>query len=345
MARWHHRLNGHELSKVWVLVMDSEAWRAAVHGVNKIWTWPSDWTEDSWCYQHHNSPYKLIYLFPSKGEKCDIHLSFFQASKGTYGRLGTQLLWLSLPDIFNRTTFFISVLPLTFYFMLGIKLLLSVRLFVELILILTLLLSKNEIYRRNAFLISVYWTVERYNTTNRRREKCPGGWRMLVCPDITHSAFVKHRPWILTLIWSMTEAFKELIWRTKARLMLKNWSFRTPMLEKTLENPLDCKEIKPVNTKGNQPWLFIGRTDAKAETPILWPPDEKSQLIGKNPDAGKDIRQEEKGTTEYEMAGWHHGLNGHESEQTPGDSDGQGSLVCWSPWSHRVRHYLVTERC
>ena len=126
--------------------------------------------------------------------------------------------------------------------------------------------------------------------------------------------------------------------------MLKNWSFRTPMLEKTLENPLDCQEIKPVNPKGNQPWLFIGRTDAKAETPILWPPDGKSQLIGKNPDAGKDVRQEEKGMTEYEMVGWHHGLNGHESEQTPGDSDRQGSLVCWSPWSHRVGHYLATER-
>ena len=99
------------------------------------------------------------------------------------------------------------------------------------------------------------------------------------------------------------------------------------MLEKTLENPLDCQEIKPVNPKRNQPWLFIGRTDAKAEIPILWPPDGKSQHTGKDPDAGKDVRQEEKGTTEDEMVGWHHQLNEHESEQTLGDNDRQGSLV------------------
>ena len=92
----------------------------------------------------------------------------------------------------------------------------------------------------------------------------------------------------------------------------KNWCFQTVVLEKTLESPLDCKEIKPVNPKGNQPWIFIRRTDAEA--PILWPLDLKSWLIGKYPDAGKDWRQEEKGTTEDEMAGWHHGLNGHELE-------------------------------
>ena len=109
------------------------------------------------------------------------------------------------------------------------------------------------------------------------------------------------------------------------------------VLEKTLESPLDCKETKPVNPKGNQSRIFIGRTDAEAEAPILWLPDEKSQLIGKDPDAGKDRRQE-KGMTEDEMLGWHHQLNGHEFEQALGDSEGQTSLVCCSPWGHRVRH-------
>ena len=103
------------------------------------------------------------------------------------------------------------------------------------------------------------------------------------------------------------------------------------VLEKTPESPLDCKEIKPVNTKGNQPWIFIGRTDAETQALILWPPDVKSWLTGKDPDAGKDWRQE-KGMTEDEMVGWHHWLNGHEFEQTPGDSEGQGSLACCSPW-------------
>ena len=107
------------------------------------------------------------------------------------------------------------------------------------------------------------------------------------------------------------------------------------VLKKTLVNSLDSKEIKPVNPKGNQPWIFIGRTDVEAETPILWPPDAKSWLIGKNPDARRDWRREEKGTTEDEMAGWHHRLNGHEFEQTLGDTEGPGSLVCWSPWGHK----------
>ena len=92
----------------------------------------------------------------------------------------------------------------------------------------------------------------------------------------------------------------------------KNWRFWTVVLEKTLETPLDCKEIQPVNPKGNQSWIFIGRTDTEAETPILWPPDVKNWLIGKDPDAGKDWRQEEKGTTEDEIVGWHHQLNGRE---------------------------------
>ena len=109
----------------------------------------------------------------------------------------------------------------------------------------------------------------------------------------------------------------------------KNWCFWTVMLEKTLGSPLDCKEIKPVHPKGNQPWIFIGRTEAEA--PILWPSDAKSWLIGKDPDTGKDWRQEEKGMTEDEMVGWHHWLSGHEFEQTWGDSEGQRSLVCGSP--------------
>ena len=97
----------------------------------------------------------------------------------------------------------------------------------------------------------------------------------------------------------------------------KNWCFWTVVL-KTLESSLDCKEIQPVNPRGNQPWIFIGRNDAEAETPILWPPDGKNWLIGKDSDAGKDWRQEEKGMTEDEMVGWHHQLNGHEFEQAPG---------------------------
>ena len=106
---------------------------------------------------------------------------------------------------------------------------------------------------------------------------------------------------------------------------LKNWCFWTVVLQKTLDSPLDCKEIKPVNPKGNQSWIFIGRTDAEAEAPILWPPDMKNRIIGKDPDAGKDWRQEEKGTTEDEMVGWHHWLNGYEFEQAPGDGEGQGN--------------------
>ena len=110
----------------------------------------------------------------------------------------------------------------------------------------------------------------------------------------------------------------------------KNWCFWTVVLEKTLESPLDCKEIQPVHPKGNQLWIFIGRTDAENEASIVWPLNAKSQLIGKDPDAGKDWRQEEKGATEDEIVGWHHWLNGH--EQTPGDSEGQGGLACCSPW-------------
>ena len=104
---------------------------------------------------------------------------------------------------------------------------------------------------------------------------------------------------------------------------------------KTLESPLHCKEIQPVHPKGNQSWIFIGRTDAKVETPILWPPDPKNWLTGRDPEAGKDWRQEEKGTTEDEMVGWYYRLDGHEFEQAPGVGDGQGSLACCSPWGHK----------
>ena len=109
---------------------------------------------------------------------------------------------------------------------------------------------------------------------------------------------------------------------------LKNWCFWTVVLEKTLESPLNCKEIKSVNHKGNQSWIYIGRIEAEAEAPILWPPDAKSLLIGKDSDGGKDWRQKEKGTTEDEMVGWHQQLDGLEFEQAPGVGDGQGSLVC-----------------
>ena len=106
-------------------------------------------------------------------------------------------------------------------------------------------------------------------------------------------------------------------------------------VEKTLESPLDCKEIQPVHPKGHQSCVFFGRTDAKAETPILWLPHVKSWVIGKDPDAGRDWGQEEKGTTEDEMAGWHHRLDGREFEWTPGVGDGQGGLMCWDSWSRK----------
>ena len=120
----------------------------------------------------------------------------------------------------------------------------------------------------------------------------------------------------------------------------KNWCFWIVVLEKTLESPLDSKEIQSVNPKENLSWIFIRKTDAEAVT--LWPPHE-NWLIGKDPGAGKDWRREEKGMAEDEMVGWHHQLNGHESEFAPGVGDGQGRLACFSPWGHRVRHDWVTE--
>ena len=115
----------------------------------------------------------------------------------------------------------------------------------------------------------------------------------------------------------------------------KNWCFQTVVLDKTLQSSMENKEIKPVHPKGNQPWMFTGRTNAEAEASILWPPDAKSRLIGKDPDAGKDWGQEEKGTPEDEMVGWHHRFNGHEFEQTLGNSEGQGSLACCNPTGHK----------
>ena len=122
----------------------------------------------------------------------------------------------------------------------------------------------------------------------------------------------------------------------------KNWFFWTVVLEKTLESPLDCKEIQPANPKGNQSWIFIGRTAAEVEAPILWPPDLKSWLIGKDPDAGKDGRQKEMGAVENGMVGWHLQISGDEFEQALGVGDGQGSLACYSPWG--CKESDMTER-
>ena len=115
------------------------------------------------------------------------------------------------------------------------------------------------------------------------------------------------------------------------------------MLETTFQSRLDCKEVQPVHSKGDQSWVFFGRNDAEAETPVLWPPHAKSWLIGKDSNAGRDWGQEEKGTTEDEMAGWHHRLDGSEFEWTLGAGDGQGGLVCCSPWGRRVGHDWATE--
>ena len=116
---------------------------------------------------------------------------------------------------------------------------------------------------------------------------------------------------------------------------LKNWLFWPVVMEKTLESPLDCKEIQTDHPKGDQSWIFIGRTDTKVETPILCSPDGKNWHIRKDPEAGKNWRQEEKGTTEDEMVGWHYRLNRHEFEQALGVGDGQGSLLSWSRWGHK----------
>ena len=124
---------------------------------------------------------------------------------------------------------------------------------------------------------------------------------------------------------------------------LKNWCFWTMVLEKTLESPLDCKEIQPVHPKLNQSWVFIGKTDVEAKTPRFWPPDVKSWFIWKEPDAGKDWGQEEKGATEHEMIGWHHQHNGHSFGWAPGVGDGQGGLECCSSWGRSIGHNWVIE--
>ena len=131
-----------------------------------------------------------------------------------------------------------------------------------------------------------------------------------------------------TRVWMWKLDYKEG-WESK------NWCFWTVVSEKTLESPLDCQEIKLVNPKGNQSWIFIGRTDVEAKAPILSPPDKKTWHIGKDSDAGKDWKQEEKGTTEDEVVGLHRLLSGHEFEQALGDGEGQGSLACCSPWGHK----------
>ena len=124
--------------------------------------------------------------------------------------------------------------------------------------------------------------------------------------------------------------------------VLKNWCVWTVVLEKTLESPLDCKKIQPVHSEGDQPWDFFGRNDAKAETTVLWPPHVKSWLTGKDSHDGRDWRQEEKGTTEDEMSGWHHWLDGCESERTLGVGDGQGGLACCNSWG--CKESDTTER-
>ena len=119
------------------------------------------------------------------------------------------------------------------------------------------------------------------------------------------------------------------LWR---KLTVKNWCFLTVVLEKTLESPLNCKEIQPVHSKGDHSWVFIGRTDAEAETPVVWPPHSKSWFIGKDPDSGRDWGQEEKGMTEDEMPGWHYQVNGDGLGWIPGVGDGQGGLPCCGSW-------------
>ena len=125
--------------------------------------------------------------------------------------------------------------------------------------------------------------------------------------------------------------------------MPKNQCHQTVVLQKTPESPLDSREIKPVNLKGDQSWIFTGRTDAKSEAPVFWTPDANRRLIGKVPDAVKDWGQKEKKVSDDEMAGQHHWCNEHELKQTPGEDKGQGDLACCSPWGHRVRHNWVTE--
>ena len=161
---------------------------------------------------------------------------------------------------------------------------------------------------------------------------------LCACSTLSHTAFTLEKLWhiILQNIYKIYFNYI-IIYSQLSKTAPKNWCFWTVVLEKTLESPLEtlCKEIQPVHPKGDQSWVFFGRTDAKAETPVLWPPHVKSWLIGKDPDAGRDWGQEEKGTTEDEMAGWHHWLDGHEFGWTPGVGDGQGGLVCCDSWGRK----------
>ena len=161
-------------------------------------------------------------------------------------------------------------------------------------------------------------------------------------PLIGKIGHTSHHPMLLNMrcLYSQSYSFSSShvwMWELdhKEGWAPKNWCFQIVVLEKTLECPLDCMEIKPVNPKGNQPWLFTGRTDAEAETPILWPPDAKSQLIWKDPDVGKGWKQKEKGMTEDEMVGWHHRLNGHGFGWTLGVGDRQGGLACCDSWGRK----------
>ena len=165
---------------------------------------------------------------------------------------------------------------------------------------------------------------------SQHRKKGPPWWERIVIPQRQKRGVGRKRHYLNPCTWlghyfankgpsSQSYGFSSShvwLWELgyKESWALKTWCFWTVVLEKTLESPLDSKEIQPAHPKGNQSWIFIGRTDAEAETPILWPPDAKNWLIEKDPDAGKDWRQEEKGMTEDEMVGWHHRLNGHEFE-------------------------------
>ena len=143
--------------------------------------------------------------------------------------------------------------------------------------------------------------------------------------------------WIICWFWHINKHTNVWMWELdyKENRAPKNWCFWTVVLEKTLESPFNCKEIQPVHPKGDQFWVYIGRTDVEAETPVLWPPDVRSWLIWKDPNAGKDWGQEEKETTEDKMVGWHHRLNGRGFGWAPGVSVGQGGLSCCGSWCRK----------
>ena len=172
-----------------------------------------------------------------------------------------------------------------------------------------------------------------------QKSKWWGTWRLLWCnrreDDVARNGAGLTESLALILALPIATCVTCAITLWKLIIHKKNWCFWTVVLEKTLESPLDCKEIQPVHPRGDQPCDFFGRNDAKAETPALWPPHVKSWLIGKDSDAGRDWGQEEKGTTEDEMAGWHHWLDGHESQWTPGVGDGQGGLACCDSWGRK----------